>query len=220
MWCDALLWPRTPVGKAASERHCVQDASKWSMRKTLTRLSGFGAGNKDLAELRALRIGAAELDFLDPSPQKKSPSPFTQAFEVPHPLSTRHQQQGCSTKLLGSSMSAHPQTQLKAHAAVAWRLVPGGSFGRQAVPVPGAGLALVQQCSAPDTLRCSIAPWLCTGKVLCMQQAADLCHACIGSQACINDQTLSAANSLCRRSATIDLAAIAPIKYSSDHRPC
>ena len=56
----------------------------------------LGRGNKDLAELRALRIGAAELDFLDPSPQKKSPSPFTQAFEVPHPLSTGHQQQGCS----------------------------------------------------------------------------------------------------------------------------
>ena len=153
----------TPAGKTASERHCVQDTGKWSVRKTLSRLSGFGAGNKDLAELRALRIGAAELDFLDSSPQKKSPSPFTQAFEVPHPLSRGH----CTlpSYLLGSSMSAHPQSQPKAHAAVAWRLVLGGSTGRQAVPVPGAGLAVVQQCSAPDTVRCTAAPRLCAGKL-------------------------------------------------------
>ena len=93
MWCDALLWPRTPVGKAASERHCVQDASKWSMRKTLTRLSGFGAGNKDLAELRALRIGAAELDFLDPSPQKKSPPPLHRPLRC-----LTHSAQGISSR--------------------------------------------------------------------------------------------------------------------------
>ena len=82
--CHGLSWSLPGAPASCQQQQPVQGWDGGVVVRTLSRLSSFATGQKETAELRALRITGTDLDqgLLLGSPLRRPPTPLEQFFEV------------------------------------------------------------------------------------------------------------------------------------------